>query len=113
MQEAVQNGTGGRHVPQKLAPVLQGSVTGNNQSGGLRRRSRIKAGNRSLRSALIEAANAAAKKKNCYLRVMYQRLASRRGRKRALVAVARTILQSAYFMIKGGVAYQDLGAGKD
>lgn len=87
-----------------------GVCPGNNQSGGRRRRSRIKAGNRSLRSALIEAANAAAKKKNCYLRVMYQRLASRRGKKRALVAVARTILQSAYFMIKGGLAYQDLGA---
>lgn len=87
-----------------------GVCPGNNQSGGRRRCSRIKAGNRSLRSALIEAANAAAKKKNCYLRVMYQRLASRRGNKRALVAVARTILQSAYFMIKGGLAYQDLGA---
>lgn len=100
----------GRFPTDRHLMSWAGVCPGNNQSGGRRRRSRIKAGNRSLRSALIEAANAAAKKKNCYLQVMYRRLASRRGKKRALVAVARTILQSAYFMIKDGVAYQDLGA---
>ena len=100
----------GRFPTDKHLLSWAGVCPGNNQSGGRRRHSRIKAGNRSLRSALIEAANAAAKKKNSYLRAMYQRLASRRGKKRALVAVARTILQSAYFMMKGGVAYQDLGA---
>lgn len=87
-----------------------GICPGNNQSGGRRRRSRIKPGNRSLRSALIEAANAAGKKKDSYLSAMYRRLASRRGKKRALVAVARTILQSSYFIIKRGVNYKDLGA---
>jgi transposase len=87
-----------------------GICPGNNQSGGKRRRSRIKPGNRSLRSALVEAANAAAKKKNCYLSSMYRRLAGRRGKKRALIAVARTILQSSYFMMKRGTNYEDLGA---
>ena len=87
-----------------------GICPGNNQSGGKRRRSRIKPGNRSLRSALVEAANAAAKKKNSYLSAMYRRLAGRRGKKRALIAVARTILQSSYFMMKRGTHYEDLGA---
>jgi transposase len=87
-----------------------GICPGNNQSGGKRRRSRIKPGNRSLRSALVEAANAAGKKKNSYLSAMYRRLAGRRGKKRALIAVARTILQSSYFMMKRGTNYEDLGA---
>lgn len=87
-----------------------GICPGNNQSGGKRRRSRIKPGNRSLRSALVEAANAAAKKKNSYLSAMYRRLAGRRGKQRALIAVARTILQSSYFMMKRGTHYEDLGA---
>jgi transposase len=87
-----------------------GICPGNNQSGGKRRRSRIKPGNRSLRSALIEAANAAGKKKNSYLSAMYRRLAGRRGKKRALIAVARSILQSSYFMIKRSTNYEDLGA---
>jgi transposase len=87
-----------------------GICPGNNQSGGKRRNSRIKPGNRSLRSAIVEAAHAAGKKKGCYLSVMYRRLAGRRGKKRALIAVARTILQSCYHMIQRGTKYQDLGA---
>lgn len=87
-----------------------GICPGNNQSGGKRRRSRIKPGNQSLRSALVEAANAAGKKRNSYLSAMYRRLAGRRGKKRALIAVARTILQSAYFMMKRSTKYEDLGA---
>jgi transposase len=86
-----------------------GLCPGNNESAGKRRSSRIRPGNRHLKAALIEAANAASHKKKCYLRAKYHRLAGRRGRKRALVAVARTILQSAYFMALRGTYYQDLG----
>jgi len=86
-----------------------GMCPGNNESAGKRRSSRIKPGNRSLRAALVEAANAAGKKKHCYLSAMYHRLAGRRGKKRALIAVARTILQSCYHMIERGTTYQDLG----
>jgi transposase len=86
-----------------------GLCPGNNESAGKRRSSRICPGNRHLKSALIEAANAASRKKHCYLRAKYHRLAGRRGRKRALVAVARTILQSAYYMALRGTDYQDLG----
>jgi len=87
-----------------------GICPGNNQSGGKRRSSRIKPGNRSLRSAIVEAANAAGKKKDCYLSTMYRRLAGKRGKKRALIAVARTILQTCYYMIQRGSKYRDLGA---
>lgn len=87
-----------------------GICPGNNQSGGKRRNCRIKPGNRSLRSAIIEAAHAASRKKDCYLSALYRRLAGKRGKKRALIAVARTILQSCYYMIKRGSKYQDLGA---
>jgi transposase len=87
-----------------------GVCPGNNESAGKRHSSRIKAGNRSLRAAIVEAANAAGHKKNCYLSAMYHRVASKRGKKRALIAVARTILQSCYYMIQRGAKYQDLGA---
>jgi len=87
-----------------------GMCPGNNESAGKRRSSRIKPGNRSLRAAIVEAANAAGHKKDCYLSAMYHRLAGKRGKKRALIAVARTILQSCYHMIQRGTRYQDLGA---
>jgi transposase len=87
-----------------------GICPGNNQSGGKRRNGHIKPGNRSLRAAIVEAANAAGKKKNCYLSTLYRRLTARRGKKRALIAVARTILQMCYYMIARGTRYHDLGA---
>ena len=87
-----------------------GVCPGNNESAGKRYSSRIKPGNRSLRAAIVEAANAAGRKKNCYLSAMYHRVASKRGKKRALIAVARTILQSCYYMIQRGAKYEDLGA---
>jgi transposase len=87
-----------------------GICPGNNESAGKRHSSHIKPGNRSLRAAIVEAANAAGRKKDCYLSAMYRRLAAKRGRKRALIAVARTILQSCYYMIQRGAKYQDLGA---
>ena len=87
-----------------------GICPGNNESAGKRHSRHIKPGNRSLRAAIVEAANAAGRKKDCYLSAMYRRLAAKRGRKRALIAVARTILQSCYYMIQRGAKYQDLGA---
>ena len=86
-----------------------GLCPGNNKSAGKRRSSRIRPGNRHLKSALIEAANPASHKQKCYLRAKYHRLAGRRGRKRAFVAVARAILQSIYYMIVRGTRYIDLG----
>jgi transposase len=98
--------------PFPTAPHLAswaGLCPGNNQSGGKRRTTHIRPGNRHLKRVLVEAANAASHKKNCYLRAKYRRLAGRKGKKRALVAVARTILQSVYYMASRAECYKDLG----
>jgi hypothetical protein len=62
----------------------------------------------SVQRGLVLAAHAAAKSKHNYLRAMYHRLSARRGKARAAVAVGRTILQAAYFMLKRGEEYYDL-----
>lgn len=53
---------------------------------------------------------AAGRTKNTYLGAVYRRTAARRGRKRAAIAVGRRILEIAYYVLRDGVAYQDLGA---
>jgi transposase len=87
-----------------------GLCPGNNESAGRRKSSRIRPGNRNLRWALVEAAQAGRRKKGCYLSALYGRLAGKRGKKRALIAVGRTLLQSVYYMIQRRARYQDLGA---
>jgi transposase len=59
---------------------------------------------------LIQCAWAAARKKGSYLQAQYHRLRARRGAKKAIGAVATSMLTSAYHMIKNGLFYQDLGA---
>jgi transposase len=83
---------------------------GNNESAGKRRSGRSGRGNPWLRSTLVEAAWAAARTKDSYLRAQYYRLKSRRGAKRAALAVAHSILVAIYYMLADGTAYQDLGA---
>jgi transposase len=87
-----------------------GLCPGNNESAGRRKSSRIRPGNRSLRRGLIEAAQAGRRKKGSYLSALFGRLAGKRGKKRALIAVGRTILQAAYHLIERGGRYADLGA---
>jgi transposase len=86
-----------------------GVAPGNNETGGKQRAAASRKGNRHLRRALVQAAWAAARKKDSYLRALYYRLASRRGAHRAAVAVGRTILQIAYHLISKETTYQDLG----
>jgi len=62
-----------------------------------------------LRRALIEAAHGAARTKKSYFSALYHRLAGRRGKKRALVAVGHSLLVTGYYMITRQVDYQDLG----
>jgi transposase len=83
---------------------------GNNESGGKRKSGRTGKGNNWLRSILIQAAHAAGRTKGTYLRSQYHRLAGRRGKKRAAVAVAHTILVIAYHIIRDHTSYQELGA---
>jgi transposase len=83
---------------------------GKNESAGRNRSAHIPPGNRYLRAALVEAAHAAGHTKNTYLGAQYRRLAARRGKKRAAVAVAHSMLIIAYHMIRNGTHYVERGA---
>jgi transposase len=87
-----------------------GVAPGNHQSGGKRFATHIRKGNRTLRTTLVQASWAAVRKKDSYLAALYHRLAPRRGKKRAIVAVAHAILRSLYFMLLRHLPYHDLGA---
>jgi transposase len=86
-----------------------GVAPGNRESAGKQKRARTRRGNAWLKSALTEAAWAAVRCKSGYLPAQYGRLAGRRGRKRAIVAVAHTLVHIVYRMIATGSSYQDLG----
>lgn len=86
-----------------------GMCPGNEESAGKRKRTKITRGNRWLRRALSEAGWAATHTKGSYLAAQYRRLAGRRGKKRALVAVGHTLLVIIYHLIKHRTDYQDLG----
>jgi transposase len=86
-----------------------GICPGYEESAGKRRRRSTTKKNRWLRRAITEAAWAAGRTKNSYLGAQYRRLAPRRGKKRALVAVAHSLLVIFYHMLKYDVDYQDLG----
>lgn len=82
----------------------------NDESAGKRRSTRLRHGAPWLKTALVQSAWAAARAKNTYLRAQFLRLKSRRGPKKAILAVAASILTAAYFMLRDGVAYRDLGS---
>jgi len=86
-----------------------GVAPGNHESAGKRLSGRTTKGNQALEKALTQAAWAASHTKNTYLSAQYHRLAARRGRKRALVAVAHSILVIAYHLIKNQEVYRELG----
>ena len=87
-----------------------GISPGNNESAGKRYSGRITPGNKWLKACLAEAAWAASRTKNTYLKARYHRLAARRGKKRAIVAVGHTILTMAYHIIKEQSTYKEMGA---
>jgi transposase len=82
----------------------------NEESAGKRRSTRVRKGAPWLKTALVSAAWAAARTKNSYLQAQFLRLKARRGAKKAILAVAASMLTAAYHMLKNGVEYQDLGA---
>jgi len=86
-----------------------GMCPGNEESAGKRRRQRLTPGNRWLKRSLVQAAWAASHTKHTYLASQYRRLAGRRGRKRALVAVGHSMLVIFYHMLKDRTTYKDLG----
>jgi transposase len=86
-----------------------GLCSGMNESAGKKRSSKTRKGSRWLRQTMVQAAWAASHTKTTYLTAQYRRLAARRGRKRALVALAHTILRIVYHVLKKGAEYRDLG----
>jgi transposase len=83
---------------------------GNNESAGKNKSGKMRRGNNWLRSMLVQAAWAAVRKPGTYLSAMYRRIARRRGKKRAIIAVAREILVSLYHVLRDGCTYNELGA---
>jgi len=86
-----------------------GVAPGNNESAGKRYSGKTRKGDKALNTALIQAAHAAAHTRNTYLSAQYHRLAARRGKKRAIVAVAHSILVIAYHLIQRKEPYRELG----
>jgi transposase len=87
-----------------------GLCPGNNESAGKRRSGKTRKGSVWLRRALCQAAWAASRTKDTYLAAQYRRLIVRRGKKRTVVAVAHSMLNIAYHLLKRRSCYLELGA---
>ena len=87
-----------------------GVCPGNHESAGKRLSGRTRKGSPWLRQALVEAAHGAARSKRTYVGAQYRRIAARRGKKRAAVAVGHTILGMAYQVLTRREVYRELGA---
>ena len=82
----------------------------NDESAGKRRSNRLRKGAPWLKTTLVQCAWAAVRKKSSYLQAQFLRLKARRGPKKAIMAVAASILTAIYHMLKDGTLYQDLGS---
>jgi transposase len=87
-----------------------GVCPGNNESAGKRKSGKTVKGNKTLKTTLVQCAKTANKVKDSFFSAQYQRIASRRGKNRATLAVAHSMLISIYHVLKDGVAFKDLGA---
>ena len=79
------------------------------ESAGKRRSTRIRKGSPWLKTTLVQCAWAAARTKGSYLQAQFHRIRARRGPKKAIIAVAASILTAIYHMLKDGTMYHDLG----
>jgi hypothetical protein len=90
--------------------MLLGRVSpGQHESAGRRRTAPTRAGNRHLKAALGTAAMSTTRQRNTYLCAQYRRIAARRGKLRAVVAIERAILTAVWHMLSTGTYYQDPG----
>lgn len=87
-----------------------GLCPGNHQSAGKRKHGKTTKGNKTLKSILVECAKSARNVKGSYFSAQYQRISARRGKNRATVAVAHSMLIAIYHVLKFGVPFRDLGA---
>ena len=99
----------GRFPTDRHAASWAALCPGNHESAGKRQSGKTRKGNRYLRAALTEAAQAAGRTTATYLGAQYRRLAARRGKRRAALAVGHTILIIAYHLLRDQTPYQDLG----
>lgn len=86
-----------------------GMTPGHDESAGKKKSTKTRKGNKKLRSALTEAAKAASRKKNTYLSAQYHRIAARRGKNKAAIAVGHTILSLVHILLTRRQEYVDLG----
>jgi transposase len=86
-----------------------GVAPGNNESAGKQRSGKTRQGNHTLRAGLTQLAHAAVHTKDTSLAALYRRLAARRGKKRAIRAVAHAIMVSAFYMLARNEPYRELG----
>lgn len=87
-----------------------GLCPGNNESAGKRKSGKTRKGNALLRSTLVTCAHAATRNKSSYFYAQFTRISAHRGKKRAYVAVAHSMLVAIYHILKDGVVFKDLGA---
>ncbi len=78
----------------------------NDESAGKRRSTRVRKSGTWLKTTLVTAAWAAVRTKDSYLRAQFLRIKSRRGAKKAILAVAASMLTAAYYMLRDGVEYR-------
>ncbi len=100
----------GAFPTEKHLASWAGMCPGNNESAGKKKSGKTTHGNKQVKSVLAEAAWAATRTKNTFYSARYHRLAARRGKKRALIAVGHSILKSVYHVLGGEEAYRELGA---
>jgi transposase len=87
-----------------------GLCPGQNESAGKRKSSRLRKGAPWLKTMLVQCAWAASRKKDSYYKAQFNRLRSKRGPKKAICAVAASMLTAIYHMLKDGTFHHDLGA---
>jgi transposase len=87
-----------------------GMCPGNHESAGKQQSGKTRSGNKWLKAALVEAAQAVARTRGTYLAAQYRRLAVRRGKQKASVAVGHSLLVIAHQLLAHGHEYDDLGA---
>lgn len=87
-----------------------GLCPGNNESAGKRRSGKTTKGNKMLKTTLVVCAHSAVKVKSSYFYAQFQRISARRGKKRAYVAVAHSMLIAIYHILKDNAPFVDLGS---
>ena len=87
-----------------------GVCPGNYQSAGHRKHGKTTKGNKALKTILTQCAKSARSVKKSYFSAQYQRISARRGKNRATLAVAHSMLIAIYHMLKNNVPFRDLGA---